>query len=164
LGALAILSCSLLAKERGAPPVVTEMASDVSPAPDIFSVVELIPPQGDLNALLTVHAERAAELDRRPFVEFTAEWCPSCVLLEQSLEDERMTEAFRGIYIIRLDIDEWKSRLARTDFIVVGVPAFFEVDGDGQPTGRTLTGAAWGPDVPENMAPVLQEFFQTAGG
>jgi thiol:disulfide interchange protein len=144
--------------------VNSRIASDVSPAPDVFSVVEPAPPQGDLNALLTAHAERAAELDRRPFVEFTAEWCPSCVLLEQSLEDERMIEAFRGTYIIRLDIDEWKSRLSRTDFMVVGVPAFFEVDDNGQSTGRTLTGAAWGPDVPENMAPVLQEFFQTAEG
>jgi hypothetical protein len=32
----------------------------------------------------------------------------------------------------------------------------------GLPTGRVLTGAAWGEDVVENMAPVLGEFF--AGG
>ena len=165
LAVLAVLSCSLLTKEEqtAAPAVVTEIASDVSPAPESFSVVELRTPQGDLAALLAAHAERAGELERRPFVEFTAEWCPSCVLLEKSLEDERMIEAFQGTYIIRLDIDEWKSRLGRSDFVVVGVPAFFELDGDGRPTGRSLTGAAWGPDLPENMAPVLQAFFRPEG-
>jgi thiol:disulfide interchange protein len=110
--------------------------------------------------LLAAHAERAAALDRRPYVEFSATWCPSCLRLEGSLEDDRMIEAFEGTYIIRLDLDEWKARLTQTSFVVFGVPAFFELDGDGRPNGRTITGAAWGEDIPENMAPVLKEFFE----
>ena len=159
----AMLACSLL--QAGAEPegVVIELAEDISPAPDSFSLVELHPPQGDLSALLAAHAGLAAEAGRRPFVEFSAEWCPSCRLLDRGLEDARMIDAFRGTYILRLDIDEWKSRLSRAGFFVVGVPVFFEVDETGDPTGRNLTGAAWGPDVPENMAPVLREFFRGAG-
>jgi hypothetical protein len=70
-----------------------------------------------------------------------------------------MIEAFRGTYIIRLDIDEWINDLPGSGFRVIGVPTFFEVDGSGTPTGRILTGAAWGEDIPENMAPCLQDFF-----
>jgi thiol-disulfide isomerase/thioredoxin len=136
------------------------MAEDVSPAPQAFSLVEVRPEQGDLVALLEAHAARAAELERRPFVEFSATWCPPCIALQRSLQDERMIEAFRGTYVIRLDIDEWEDHLAPAGFLVFGVPTFVEVDGDGRPTDRSLTGAAWGPDVPENMAPVLGEFFR----
>jgi hypothetical protein len=70
-----------------------------------------------------------------------------------------MIEAFRGIYLIRLDIDEWERSLPGSGFRVFGVPTFFEVDEKGLPTGRTLTGAAWGRDIVENMAPVLKQFF-----
>ena len=161
--AMAGLGCALVGGGSVERPVVTEIAPDQSPAPDRFSLVELHPSQGDLPALLAVHADRAAELGRRPFVEFSAQWCSSCLQLARSLADERMIEAFDGTYIIRLDLDEWKSQLSQTDFVVFGVPAFFEVGGEGRPTGRTITGAAWGEDIPENMAPVLQQFFSATG-
>ena len=160
LAGVAVLACGLGGGANAEPGRVDEIAADESPAPDAFSLVVLHPLQGDLPALLSAHAERAAEMDRRPFVEFTASWCPSCVLLERSLDDERMIEAFRGTYIMRMDIDEWKSRLGRTGFVVLGVPAFFEVGSGGEASGRSITGAAWGPDIPENMAPVLGEFFR----
>jgi hypothetical protein len=84
------------------------------------------------------------------------------IALAESLDDPRMVDAFRGIYLIRLDYDEWERSLPGTDFRVVGVPTFYEVDASGLPTGRMLTGAAWGEDIVENMAPVLKDFF--AGG
>jgi thiol:disulfide interchange protein len=159
LAALGALACALVNATSPSQGTVQEIAADESPSPESFSLVVLHPSHGDLAALLAAHAQRAAELDRKPFVEFSAEWCPSCVILERSLADERLVEALGGVYLIRLDIDEWKTRLSGTDFVVLGVPAFFELDGDGVSTGRTITGAAWGPDLPENMAPVLQEFF-----
>jgi thiol:disulfide interchange protein len=154
------LGCSLLAPPRVPQPTVSEGAADESPAPESFSLLVLHPSQGDLPSLLATYAQRAADLDRRPFVEFSADWCSSCVLLERSLKDPRMVEAFRGVYLIRLDFDEWEDQLRDTQFVVVGVPTFFELDSEGASTGRTLTGAAWGADVPENMAPVLQDFFR----
>ena len=148
------------------PPVVESQAAapsaDGSPSPDSFSLVVLHPSEGDLAELLALHAGRSGELGLAPFVEFSPEWCPSCVILARSLGDERMVDAFRGTYIIRLDIDEWNRSLPGTGFRVIGVPTFFEVDAGGAPTGRMLTGAAWGEDVVENMAPLLKEFF--AGG
>jgi thiol:disulfide interchange protein len=160
--AMTSLACGLFGGEARPPGTVTEFAADESPSPDSFSLVVVRPSQGDLAALLAAHAQRAAEIERRPFVEFSAEWCLPCKRLAESLSDDRMVEAFRGVYLIRLDIDEWKSRMSGTDFIVIGVPTFFELNDEGQSTGRTITGAAWGADVPENMAPVLQGFFRGA--
>jgi thiol:disulfide interchange protein len=159
IAVLAGLSCGSVGGATPATGAVNEMASDVSPAPESFSLVDLHPAEGDLPALLAAHAGQAATLERNPFVEFSATWCSSCAQLAHSLDDERMIEAFEGTYIIRLDLDEWKSRLSQTDFVVLGVPTFFEVDEEGRPTGRTITGAAWAENIPENMAPVLGEFF-----
>jgi len=159
---LTTLACTLLNPAARSQESVLEVASDESPVPDSFTLVFLHPSHGDLGALLAVHTQRAAELERRPFVEFSADWCPPCIALANSLTDDRMVEAFRGTYLIRLDIDEWKGRLSSTGFVVIGVPTFFELDSYGLPTGRMLTGAAWGRDVPENMAPPLKEFFEGA--
>jgi thiol-disulfide isomerase/thioredoxin len=158
---LSTLACSLLkGVDHPQATTVVVAASDESPAPESFSLVALHPEQGELKAMLTAHAGRAAAIDRNPFVEFSADWCPPCVALANSLTDQRMVDAFRGTYIIRLDFDEWKDRLSGTGFTVVGVPTFFELDGAGAPTGRVITGAAWGEDIPENMAPTLRAFFR----
>jgi len=154
------LACTLFNPAARSQESVLEVALDESPVPDSFTLVVEHPSHGDLAALLAVHALRAAELERRPFVEFSADWCPPCIALANSLTDHRMVEAFRGTYVIRLDIDEWKGRSASTGFVVIGVPTFFELAGDGLPTGRMLTGAAWGRDLPENMARPLKEFFE----
>jgi hypothetical protein len=43
---------------------------------------------------------------------------------------------------------------------VPGIPAFYELGEDGKPTGRMITGAAWGEDIPENIAPPMKAFFE----
>lgn len=155
-----MLACSLFTRPTSSPTPVVEEATDQSPAPENFTLVMLHPSQGELSPLLKTHAGLAANLQRKPFVEFSAEWCPPCKALEASLPDPRMVEAFCGTYIVRLDLDEWKGQLGRAGFRVPGVPAFFELEADGSPSGRMITGGAWGEDIPENMAPPLKEFFQ----
>lgn len=155
------LACSLFDRPAtSTEAVVDETTVDESPAPDSFTLVTIHSSQGDLPSLLVFHASQAAQLNRKPFAEFSAEWCYPCKALAKSLSDDLMVEAFRGTYIIRIDIDEWKSQLARFGFNVLGVPTFFELDENGRPSGRLITGTAWGEDIPENMAPPLQKFFQ----
>jgi thiol:disulfide interchange protein len=156
---LALLGCSLVYQATPSAQPTDEVVRGEPAETEGFKLVEPRRSDGDLAEVLAIHANRASELGLRPFVEFSAEWCPSCVALANSLDDERMIEAFRGTYIIRLDIDEWINDLPGSGFRVIGVPTFFEVDGSGMPTGRILTGAAWGEDIPENMAPCLQDFF-----
>ena len=155
-----MLACSLL----NSPVPATEESADTAteePSTGIgFTVVTIHPSQGDLSSVLAFHAGQAAQLGQTPYAEFTAVWCPPCEALANSLTDDRMVDAFRGTYIIRVDIDEWKSQLHKAGFNVIGVPTFSELDENGRPSGRVITGAAWGEDIPENMAPPLKEFFQ----
>jgi hypothetical protein len=71
-----------------------------------------------------------------------------------------MVDAFAGTYIIKLDIDYWGEKLTGTDLYVPGIPAFYELGADGTPTGRMITGAAWGEDIPANIAPPMKAFFE----
>jgi thiol-disulfide isomerase/thioredoxin len=137
-----------------------QIAADQSPAPESFTLVIPHPEHGDLSEVLAVHARLAAEQGRQPFVEFSAEWCPPCRALEASLDDPLMVEALRGVYLIRLDIDEWEDQILDSEFRVPGIPLFYELDTSGKSTGRAIAGSAWGQDIPRYMAPPLQSFFQ----
>jgi thiol-disulfide isomerase/thioredoxin len=130
-----------------------------SPAPDTFSVVRLEPGPANVKDILKVEAQKAAALGRQPYVEFYADWCPPCNAIKENLGDPRMVEAFAGTYIIKLDTDDWGDKLSGTGLYVPGIPAFYELGADGTPTGRMITGAAWGEDIPENIAPPMKAFF-----
>lgn len=143
--------------------VVYEL-NDESPVPDEFTVVRVGKSAEKLPDILRVEANKALDMGRQPYVEFYADWCPPCNAIRESLTDELMIDAFTGTYIIRLDLDFWKERLSGTGFNVRGIPAFYEIDIHGKPTGRMITGAAWGEDIPENIAPPMKEFFNGGSG
>ncbi len=167
---LFLLACSFL---QSHPPIPTTTASggvttgpgvvyelfDESPAPDQFSVVRVGRTEEALASILRVEAKKAADMGRHPYVEFYADWCPPCKAIQENLSDPRMIDAFTGTYIIKLDLDYWKPKLSNTGFYVPGIPAFYQIDTDGKPTGRMITGAAWGEDIPENTAPPMKRFF-----
>jgi len=132
---------------------------DESPSPDKFTVMRVGISKDKLLDILGSESEKAAAMSRHPYAEFYADWCPSCTALRKSLGDSHMVEAFSGTYIIRLDLDYWKEKLSGTGFTVVGIPAFYKIGINGRPTGRMITGAAWGDDIPENIAPPMKEFF-----
>jgi thiol-disulfide isomerase/thioredoxin len=140
------------------PQVIYELF-DESPAPDHFTVVRVGKTKEKLLDIIKVEAKKAFDLGRQPYVEFYADWCPPCNAIRENLSDERMIDAFSGTYIIKVDLDFWESKLSGTGIYVSGIPAFYEIDSDGNPTGRMITGAAWGEDVPENIAPPMKEFF-----
>ena len=73
--------------------------------------VELLPPQGKLPELLAREAKRGNSYGLKPFVYLHATWCGPCRALSASLAHPLMVEAFRGTYIIELDLDAWKDQL-----------------------------------------------------
>ena len=132
------------------------------PEPAGFSIVRLHPSDGELQALLASEAQKAAALGRLPVVEFDATWCPPCQAIDKAIkaENELILNAYAGTYIVRLDVDEWgwgDSRLH--DFQFNGIPVFFKLDAEGKQTGEIIDGGAWGEDIPENIAPVMDTFF-----
>ncbi|MCX4240250.1 TlpA family protein disulfide reductase [Paraliomyxa miuraensis] len=129
-----------------------------APAAAAFQIVNL-PPGGELPGLLAEHAALAKQANLAPFVELWAEWCPPCKKLEAAMGDPRIEKAFAGVYLIRLDSDQWSGKLEGTGLDASAIPVFFELDAQGKVTGRKIDGGAWGEDVPENMAPPLDAFF-----
>lgn len=117
----------------------------------------------DLGEQIIQHAREAEGRGLRPFIEFTASWCPPSAAFDDSLEHPLMVQALAGIYLIRVDIDEFSgfSGYEAYGFKVYGVPIFFELDAEGRPTGAQITSSAWGPDIPENMSRVMGKFFRT---
>jgi thiol-disulfide isomerase/thioredoxin len=139
-------------------PTVTEALSP-SPTQLPYTMVDLEKDKEDLAAILYRESQNAKGLGRTPYIQIYADWCPACRALERYMKDERMIDAYRGTYILLVDIDVWQNQLPRNGLYVTGIPAIYELTFEGKPTGRFLTGAAWEENTPENMAPPLDEFF-----
>lgn len=129
---------------------------------DDFMVVRVHPSDGDLQTLLTIEAKHATTLGLMPIVEFDATWCPPCLAIDKAIKEknELMLSAYRGTYIIKFDVDEWGwNDGILENFNFEFIPVYFKVDSSGEQTGETINGGAWGEDIPENIAPVMDNFF-----
>jgi len=127
-----------------------------------FTVVRLHPEDGNLQTMLTAEAEYAVSQGLMPVVEFDATWCPPCLAIDKAINSKNklMMDAYSGTYIIKLDVDEWGWRNGKVkNFRFDGIPVYFKLDEKGHQTGDVIDGGAWGEDIPENIAPVMDRFF-----
>jgi thiol-disulfide isomerase/thioredoxin len=167
--ALGMLACRALfpdapAAFAGTPiPVATsQLEAAAFAAGQDFTLVRIYPGDGDLQAQLAAEVKKAQALGQRPFIEFDATWCPPCQAITTSLaaRDALILQAYSGIYLIHVDVDEWGWEHSAASFKDIrGIPIFFALDSQGKPTGGSIDGGAWAADVPENIAPVLAKFF-----
>ena len=114
---------------------------------------------GPLATQLAAWSARAVAAGRVPCVYLTAGWCPPSVQLEESLADPAMQRALRDVAAATLDVDAWGGQLTAGGFSASSIPVFHAIDGEGRPTGQSITGAAWGENTPGHMAPPLGRFF-----
>lgn len=131
---------------------------------DDFVVVRLHPENGDLQSMLAIESQQANSLGLMPIVEFDATWCPPCIAIDKAInaENELMLNAYRGTYIIKLDVDEWGWNDSKIEnFSVEAIPVYFKLDDNGEQTGEVIDGGAWNEDIPENIAPVMDSFFHS---
>ncbi|MFT3893867.1 MAG: thioredoxin family protein [Anaerolineales bacterium] len=179
----AILACNFLFPAQATPSeqqvVSTVAPSTLAPSPTApeknqnpaptetvkvegFIVVRLHPEDGDLQAMLKTEAQKAIAQGLMPVAEFDATWCPPCKAIETALEEknELMVKAYEGTYIIKMDVDEWVWDDGRVqNFAFDGIPVYFKLDENGEQTGDVIDGGAWGDNIPENMAPLMDKFF-----
>ncbi len=116
--------------------------------------------KGGLPDALASHVKKAKALGLVPYAELGATWCKPCRELEASMSDPRMKAAFKGTYIVHLDVDEWGGSLGKSGLGSSSVPIVIALDANGRGTSRTIDGGAWAENVPENMAPKLLTFFR----
>lgn len=157
---MSLLACNFLfpQTQRSAP----ESTDFQDPTPTGFTIVRLHPEDGHLQALLAREAQKATSLGQMPVVEFDATWCPPCQAINKGIKEnnELILNAYAETYIIRLDVDEWGwGDSSLHDFQFNGIPVFFKLDSEGDQTGAVIDGGAWGEDIPENIAPVMDAFF-----
>lgn len=131
-------------------------------SPSTFTIVRIHKQAGSLLTQLTAEAQKAKKLNRNPFIEFDAVWCPPCQAIDASIKakDPLTLKAFNGIYLIRADVDEWGWGDGNK-FHFEAIPIYYKLDDSGKPTGAVIDGGAWNEDIPENFSPVLDEFFHT---
>ena len=129
-----------------------------------FTIIRLQPKDGDLQIMLAKEAQKAITLGQMPIVEFDATWCPPCQAIDAAIKSKNklMRNAYNGTYIIKLDVDEWDWNNGKVqDFHFDAIPVYFKLDSDGHQTGDFIDGGAWGEDIPENIAPVMDKFFHS---
>lgn len=154
--ALAQQRASLDESRKPSLPPTREPAAS-SPSKTNHVVVELHRGQ-PLAEQLRVHANTAEARGLRPILEVGATWCPPSKMFGNALTDPRIHAALAGVYLIRVDSDEFDGDSKLSELRVMSVPVFYELDADGQATGHSITGAAWGADTIENMAAALTRF------
>lgn len=157
---MSLLACNFIfpLAQRSTP----EATDFQDPAPTGFTIVRLHPQDGDLQIMLTSEAQKATKLGQMPVVEFDATWCGPCQAIDKAIKakNELMLNAYSGTYIIKLNVDEWGwGDSSKHDFQFDGIPVYFKLDAQGKQTGEVIDGGAWGKDIPENIAPVMDKFF-----
>jgi hypothetical protein len=126
-----------------------------------FTWITVSEKSGSVKEIIINEVGKANKFGQKPFVFITASWCIHCRALKESMNDKRMIDAFTGTYIIEIDKDIWEQQLSKIKIFVRGIPAFIGVNSEGMSTGKSVTGAVWDDDIPENMAPPLKAFFQS---
>ena len=168
---VAIAACSKTSdssKAPVAPPAATAPASTTAPttgparAPvtgDLaWHEVDAKQPLADA---LAAFARDANAAGLKPFAYLHAIWCGPCKAIEKThAADAQMSDAFNGTAIALIDIDAADAKaLSAQGLETQAIPVFFRLDASGKPTGDKIDGAAWGDNVPANMAPPLKAFF-----
>ena len=142
----------------GQTPQRVAAAPSSAPAAETHRVVTIRGGQ-PLAVQMREHAQAAELSGLRPFLEFGAVWCPPSKMFGDILGDPRMVAALEGIYLIRADLDDFGGDPRPQELGVRSVPVFFELDAEGNATGRRIDGGAWGADTIENMVRTMGPFF-----
>jgi hypothetical protein len=142
-----------------APPAPASAAAPAAASPHVWA--KLASGKGTLADQIKAEAKKARGLGLKPIVYGGAVWCKPCQAVKKYRQDRRMLEAFRGTYVIEIDVDEFSAEemIAMYGKKLAAVPVFLAIGDDGRSTGPQITSSAWGDDIPENMAPPLAGFF-----
>jgi thiol:disulfide interchange protein DsbD len=100
---------------------------------------------------------KARETNRLLFIDFYAEWCAPCKVLEENVfPDSRVQKALEGYVFIKVDTDEFPA--AGEHFDVAAMPTLLVLDSQGKELHRWV-----GMVETEDLARRLAELGESAG-
>ncbi len=115
-----------------------------------------IPPSAAIPEPIATALEKARASTKLVFIEFYAEWCAPCKIIEAKiLPDSRVREALEGFVFVRVDTDTDPEAGQR--FEVDGMPTLLVLDGEGGERYRQV-----GLIEPGELAEKLRDLAQTA--
>ena len=127
--------------------------SDTVPAPattdSVIVEVTLTADHGALLSQLGAETKKARKQGRTPIIDVGASWCQPCHIVERVFRQPAMQATMRGVYLIHLDLDVWKSDLEALGVEVGGIPRVVAVDTTGRPSGE--------PWRPRDIPPAIQQ-------
>lgn len=141
------------------PPAASSSPPPAPPAPR-FAQIELAPTQGDLKPLLHDEAARAKAKGLTPLLYFYADWCPPCRTFNARMKDPEIADALEGVYLVKLNLDDWHDKLPGTGFTPRKIPAFYLVTEGGGPTGKMIDGDRWAKATPATIGAALKGLLQ----
>ena len=98
---------------------------------------------------------RARASGKYVFIDFYAEWCAPCKILDRTFPDSRVQEALKGFIFLKVDTDVHPRAGQR--FEIFGMPTLLVLDGEGEERYRHL-----GPIEPADLAGELLEISPSA--
>jgi hypothetical protein len=112
-----------------------------------------------LEHALREERESARARDERILVMTVREPCEPCAGVDASLGHPLMQHALEGIRLVRVDIDVFHDDLRSLDMFPSPYPGYF-LFGPDLAIRDAIDGGEWGPDVAENIAPILGPFVR----
>lgn len=153
---LLILAC------KKAEPVVESTPSKPTAAPVSAAAAWVeADPKASLSDQIVAQLAAAKDSGKKPFAYLHASWCEPCVEIEKTRQvDAKMKAAFAPAHIIAIDIDKVDPKqIEALGMKATVIPIFYRLDASGRATGDSISGGAWGDNIPDNMAPPLTAFF-----
>ena len=107
-------------------------------------------------------ARQASSRGHVPVVFVGRRDCEPCEAVKHYRTDPRMQDALEGTSVVEVDLFNIATTQDLSDLGILpgAVPVFYVFDYAGHYSGLTISGGAWGDDIPENMAPPLKAFFR----
>ncbi len=86
-----------------------------------------------------------------------------CAEVAAALPDTRMQKALTNVTLVRVDIDAFEDELKDMRVETESAPWFYKLDANARATDA-ISADEWDANIPENMAPILQDFAKGALG
>ncbi|MEM0998259.1 MAG: hypothetical protein AAGN35_14460 [Bacteroidota bacterium] len=98
----------------------------------------------------------------RVIVYSHAAWCPGSAIFKQLRDHPEVAAAFSRVHLVEVG-DQDLHQLSTLEMRSPSIPTFFAVDAQGNYSGQSITGAVWGPDVPETIGPAMTKWVASLG-